>query len=220
MNNLIIYKDKEMKHNFKVGDKVKVVRRIDRQEGWNNTWIDSMDSAIDKEFTIINIREKLGIEISIKFGLFPSDSLELIKDSLEIKELQTEADIIQALLDGETLIDIKENKYFLNKKELMFYFKNHNEQKSERLEMSAKDILLYKPKIYKEAVEIPWYENIPEQGKLCWVSHKDSRNKQTQIIHDYRDTHITKFFSNYTAEWYYEATPLTNEEIKQFLQDE
>jgi hypothetical protein len=201
-----------MKHNFKVGDKVKVIKKVEKQEGWANSWYsddkdDDMDSCIGKTFTIADIDNSKGIwfkELQFLY-CFPSDSLELV---IETKELLTEADITQALLAGETLIDNKRDKYFLNKEKLKFYYLSSDEQEPEELELTAKDILRYKPKIYQEVVEKPWYKNIPEQGRLCWAI---ANTKKLVCIKEYSTN------SDFP---YSEVVPLTNEEIKQFLQEE
>ena len=57
-----------------------------------------------------------------------------------------------------------------------------------------------------------WFEQIPEHGVLCWVSdiysNPDANNAALRVI--------TKHFFD---EWRY-ATPLTDDEIKQFLRGE
>jgi hypothetical protein len=159
-----------MKHNFKVGDRVKVVKRVDKQEGWYNTWYKSMSNYIGNIYTISEIcDEGIAFIEDKQYFYFPSDSLELI---VEDKELSTEADIMQALLDGETLIDIEKS----------------------------------------------WYENIPEQGRLCWVRGRTTSPIHLKIIVKYLEN-SQPYYEGNEISWY-EATPLTNEEIKQFLQAE
>ena len=65
--------------------------------------------------------------------------------------------------------------------------------------------------------EPEWFESIPEQGVLCWVSDTfDSPDKDSRIdiiVHRRsRDTYI----SHKGCCWVY-AIPLTNTEIQQFL---
>ena len=61
-----------------------------------------------------------------------------------------------------------------------------------------------------------WWENIPEHGVLCWVcdvnESPNSEHSMAIIISSALET-------NQGAYWHY-ATPLTNEEIKQFLRGE
>jgi hypothetical protein len=66
---------------FKIGDRVKVVRRVESQEGWNNSWNKSMDSYLGKQYVIDNIDSSFGISFESESSpvyRFPSDSLELI----------------------------------------------------------------------------------------------------------------------------------------------
>jgi hypothetical protein len=65
-----------------VGDRVKVVRRVDRQDGWSDRgyiWIDSMDKFIGNEYIV-----EMVVPSGIKFGdgtsaVFPTDAIELIE---------------------------------------------------------------------------------------------------------------------------------------------
>jgi|LakMenEpi03Aug12_release.lakeMendotaPanAssembly.Ray.scaffolds.fasta_scaffold302433_3 hypothetical protein len=75
--------------------------------------------------------------------------------------------------------------------------------------------------IEAEAEPLEWYENIPSHGVLCWVhntiEHPNSSNSSLAVI---RDLSIDGNYMDYLFnEWFY-ATPLTNEEIKQFLRGE
>jgi hypothetical protein len=49
--------EEETMHEFKVGDKVRVVRRIERENGWKNGWLPEMNMAINTSyvFTISEI---------------------------------------------------------------------------------------------------------------------------------------------------------------------
>lgn len=69
------------------------------------------------------------------------------------------------------------------------------------------------PNLYFRVVK-PWFETIPEQGRLCWVSNYDSteKNKIAIIVYFNNGYYITQT----DVDWKY-ATPLTNEEITQFL---
>ena len=60
-----------------------------------------------------------------------------------------------------------------------------------------------------------WYETIPEHGVLCWVSDYDMGNKTSTAI-VYRYNPLSGTFGSKNTAWKY-ATPLTNDEIKQFL---
>lgn len=66
-----------------------------------------------------------------------------------------------------------------------------------------------------------WYENIPSHGVLCWVHDTiEYPNSSTSSLAVIRDLSIDGNYMDYLFnEWFY-ATPLTKEEIKQFLQGE
>ena len=69
--------------------------------------------------------------------------------------------------------------------------------------------------------EPKWYENIPEHGVLCFVSDTDEKPYdlcRLAIIIKYCKGELTFLEINYSM-WRY-ATPLTNDEIKQFLRGE
>ena len=66
-----------------------------------------------------------------------------------------------------------------------------------------------------------WYDNIPEQGVLCWgqefVSTPDDityRRILVLVTERYKDKGW--FLSRGTGKWYVNAVPLTNEEIEGF----
>jgi len=68
-----------------------------------------------------------------------------------------------------------------------------------------------------------WYKDIPEHGVLCWVSDNekqpDSRNCWARVIDLYRPNESFPFKQIKERSWRY-ATPLTNDEIRQFLRVE
>ena len=64
-----------------------------------------------------------------------------------------------------------------------------------------------------------WYLNIPERGRLCWVSDVDNVLEKVDIIMSYAKTPHFNYRSICGSGWEY-ATPLTDEEIKQFLTEE
>jgi hypothetical protein len=67
-----------------------------------------------------------------------------------------------------------------------------------------------------------WYEDIPEHGVLCWVSdaekHPDKRC-WIRVIDGYRPDDSYPFRHRRVRSWRY-ATPLTDDEIRQFLRSE
>jgi hypothetical protein len=82
--------------NLKVGDKVKVVKRVEELEGWNNDWLDSMDSYIGKVFEVLTKSydpHLCGVplkNISIRF--FPPTALEKVEESSENQEVTSVVD--------------------------------------------------------------------------------------------------------------------------------
>ena len=88
-----------------------------------------------------------------------------------------------------------------------FYFKEHT---IEHLETLIDNNLIFTRE------EKPWYENIPEKGVLCsWSSLAGYRlivsyDEEDYLVYDEDDNH-------YDA---HSMTPLSNNKIKQFLQEE
>jgi hypothetical protein len=65
-----------------------------------------------------------------------------------------------------------------------------------------------------------WYENIPQQGRLCWVSDRYANNyNNIRIIVEYDYYQQLPFISKNAGAWLH-AVPLTDDEIKQFLTQE
>jgi hypothetical protein len=65
-----------------------------------------------------------------------------------------------------------------------------------------------------------WYENIPEQGILCWISDRNPELKiNIACITKIMVGRYVDYIDRNGVKWGY-ATPLTNEEIEQFLRGE
>lgn len=62
---------------FKVGDEVRVVRKVETEAGWLNGWISDMNSHIGKKYRIDKI-DKTGVYFSTSSYGFPPSSLELV----------------------------------------------------------------------------------------------------------------------------------------------
>ena len=64
---------------FKKGDKVRVVKQVINEDGWENSWTNRMDKAIGKELTVDMVLEESGVYFEEKefdgYG-FPPSSLE------------------------------------------------------------------------------------------------------------------------------------------------
>ena len=69
-----------------------------------------------------------------------------------------------------------------------------------------------------------WYENIPSHGVLCWVSdlYKEPNysNSSLTIIVSVRTVIDHRVYKSRYGVEYLNVTPLTNDEIKQFLTGE
>ena len=64
--------------------------------------------------------------------------------------------------------------------------------------------------------EKPWYERIPEKGVLCWDNYHDYYRVIVKYRKDTEDLVDTTGFTSCVED----LTPLTNQEIKEFLQEE
>lgn len=64
-----------------------------------------------------------------------------------------------------------------------------------------------------------WYENIPSHGILCWVGHDDNEKTLIALITSYYPDAYWPFFRYNENSWKF-ATPLSNDEIRQFLREE
>jgi len=64
--------------------------------------------------------------------------------------------------------------------------------------------------------EKPWWERIPEKGVLCWDNYHDCYRVITEYIRDSEEMLDT---TGYLCDKV-DLKPLTNNEIKQFLQEE
>lgn len=131
---------------IKVGDKVRVVKRVDREKGWVNSWVKEMDECIGKVYTVQEI-DKYGVSFEDGPFNFPPSSLELVDD----KKRRPHYDMIIAWAEGESI-----------------QFKNIHDK--------WEDILapvFYEDRVYRiKPTEPKWWENIPEHGIL--IKSKDS----------------------------------------------
>lgn len=63
-----------------------------------------------------------------------------------------------------------------------------------------------------------WYDNIPKQGVLCWVSNTvEYPNRANSSLTIIKALDINGDYVDYLSHFWSDAIPLTNEEIKQFL---
>lgn len=67
-----------IRHEFKVGDRVRVALRVKNEIGWHLIWIRTMDEYVGKEYTITEIEQGNGVyfvEDGKEYG-FPPSCLE------------------------------------------------------------------------------------------------------------------------------------------------
>ena len=69
---------------FKIGQIVEVIKKVEKQDNWDNTWEDTMDSMIGKTSKICEDREEFGFTLEDGYD-YPSDSLKLIDNGNNIK---------------------------------------------------------------------------------------------------------------------------------------
>lgn len=66
MNLYLIKRENIMK--FKIGDKVRVIRRVDSENGWNNCWVSGMSESIGRDFYVTEVGSSLGVRLSDGVG--------------------------------------------------------------------------------------------------------------------------------------------------------
>jgi hypothetical protein len=65
--------------DFKVGDKVRVVKKVKDYDGWHTVWSDTMDAYVNNETEyLINARIS-GYGLKINNNWFPHEALELVE---------------------------------------------------------------------------------------------------------------------------------------------
>lgn len=68
---------------FKIGQKAKVLRKVEHAEGWNNQWVHQMDEYVGREGTIRQT-DVMGVAFEEFSWRFPEASLGLsVSDSVE-----------------------------------------------------------------------------------------------------------------------------------------
>lgn len=82
------------------------------------------------------------------------------------------------------------------------------------------DATLAIPSNWKPYVEKLWYENIPEQGVLCWIGDEEScvlNKKSADIVTRYLGDSYPYPFLTRQGSGYRYATPLTKEEVENLI---
>lgn len=101
--------------SFRVGDRVRIYRKVELASGWYDTWTSDMDMYVGREFVIRKVDLSVG-----KYWMegecwnFPKDALELIEEpKMELTEEQAEA-LHKKAEDGEQLSRAEYKWFFDN----------------------------------------------------------------------------------------------------------
>jgi len=206
---------KEKKIMFKIGDKVKIVKKVtERTEDFDNRWIDDMDTFIGIIGTVENIHPTKGIAIKESNYNFPSASLALVKEEVEEKvqeQMNYKFDSLNSLLyylaDGNMILD--STRYCL-------YKIDNNVLKYKDIGGSVWsycNTTLVDYGFYTRAgrPEPDWYEK-EFKPCLCYVWDEDeSRGTRVAIVEAYDKYEDYPFQTS--GNWFNFAKPLTLEEV-------
>ena len=140
---------------FKVGDKVRVVKKVEQENGWRNSWVDDMDELLGKTFTI-NMIDESGIFFEDSHYEFPPSSLELVTEEPQSvnQKRHKHADVIHAWAEGADIEVFNPNTCEWVHTDAHDFNRNYEYR--------------IKPK------EPDWWENIPEHGILVRRNHSRS----------------------------------------------
>ena len=58
-----------------IGDKVQVYRKVTKEKGWNNVWVDTMNNMIGMVGTVTDLTDN-GVEITASYYSYPYTSLK------------------------------------------------------------------------------------------------------------------------------------------------
>ena len=135
------------------------------------------------------------------------------KTKLIPANIKSKKELAQRMLDGEVFVTSRGNKIYFNPETtcyspFTFYNKGRDEEASI---VGAWDS--YKDLFIKEEVE--WYEEIPEQGVLCW--HRGVIANSIIRIMSYDSVQERAVCDKILGASLNNLTPLTEDEIKQFL---
>jgi hypothetical protein len=277
---------------FKIGDRVRIVKKVEKEEGWGNTWCVDMNQYIGSVGTITSI-SKYGVRLKEINYAFPSSSLVLEPEVNEIKQVtleeitelvkqkkefkikvtpETSGKVQEAIFAGgvswyaggttvqevnqpmlvldsirgsyhptfsdcNEIIDVVElelvespyfktqqevykylcekegNKIIREDTDLIYYFEAGELVKKDNSSIQVIEGF-YKGGKYKPYIETHWYDNIPEQGVLCWVWNNKQENKIVDIIKCKDGEYYISALDN--IRWG-NATPLTEEKVKQYI---
>jgi len=120
---------------------------------------------------------------------------------------KTTADIYKALLEGKKI-----TSHYLSTSSFYVYLKNGALVNDADCDVTWG---FSSPESWQEYVEPQWYDNIPEQGILCWVWDGDYADKRVTVIRRYAKD---SYEEGGTSTWFwYNAIPLTHEEVEELI---
>ena len=217
-------KEQEKKIMFKIGDRVKVVKKVtERTEDFQNCWAKEMDEHIGKTFTIESI-SNYGISFSENANYsFPPASLELSSYSEnanevpepelrkeEDKKFNSLSELLHYLADGNIIVDT--TRYILYKvDDDVLKTKEVGESVWRYCSTSLEDCFFYN-KIGKAEPE--WYEQ-EFKPCLCYVWDEDeSQCTRVAIVEGYDKNEDYPFQTS--GDWFHFAKPLTLAEVTMY----
>jgi len=116
--------------------------------------------------------------------------------------MNNQKEIYEALLAGETLINVKFNKVKMIDS---FIYNERNEGINPNF---------INPNVWQIYKEPEWHENIPDGGVLCWCKDLES---EKEVIDQIRSEGANNgYYSSSYKHWCY-AKPLTKREIQTFV---
>jgi len=210
---------KQEKIMFKIGDKVRVVKKvICGQEGSACNWVDMMDNYIGKIYTIASIGD-FGIKLADKNGFtFPEASLKLITKDSEIVEVEKKEsvkftglnELLRYLADGNIVVDEK-NYVAYKVDDNVLKYKESNVNVWKYCDTTLLDYGWYskggEPK--KE-----WYEK-EFKTCLCYVWDEDEESAdRVALVYEYIKEEDYPFRTGSDAYQY--AKPLTLAEVAKY----
>lgn len=178
--------------------------------GWK--WAASGTSIVKYNAPYLIVDKQMGsLSFATEKGYFDRlvfQELELIPSN----SFKTQQEIWQYVLEGGKVRSKVSNN--------IYYFKDgfltkHNLENKDNRE-HATELHLRKADQWEKYVEPPkWYENIPEQGVLCWVDYNNHPDIKCMVLVKSFDG--VKDVRSVDDLYYDTATPVTEEEVKQFI---
>ena len=133
-----------------------------------------------------------------------------MRKKVQVKRL----DAIERMLGGEELIlDAKGRLRCWYDQDLGFLYSTGPDNVS---------TMLFDSEVIEAYIELPWHEDIPNQGLLCWVRDNVNQHWMLRVVidhHSHGGPYRFRCQDGHNNTGFIHAKPLTNEEIKGFLND-